>query len=693
MKTQHNSFVTLTTSLGPDALVLESLIGTEGISRLFRFNLELISDSRTVQFEKLVGKPVTITIDLPDLVEKRYIHGIVSRFGLRRKDGLHTHYQAQVVPWLWLLGRSADCRIFQSMSVPEIIKQVFSDHDKNDFRDDLEGDFPKLDYCVQYRERDLDFVQRLMEEHGISYFFEHHKDKHVLVLANSPKAYRALPGQETIRYKEDPKAVRPGIFASYVTSLKANQRLRPGKYTLTDYNFEAPTQPMAASVPTNVKVDGNDAYEVYDYPGRFLDATAGEAVAKLRIEERETMHLRALGRSTCRAFVPGYKFELTDHYRPDMNNEYLLTRVEHRVQAGELNAERMQYENRFIATPASSPYRPALRTSRPIVEGPQTAKVVGAAGEEIYTDKYGRVKVQFHWDRKGKFDEKSSCWVRVSQLWAGKNYGTVFIPRVGQEVIVDFLEGDPDRPIITGRVYNADETVGYTLPDEKTKSWIKSNSSKGGGGYNELRFEDASDKEEVFLQAQKDFNENVKNNHSVTVGGHEEIHVKKNQTIHIEGHSIITVDGKGSSNAQASGQEVKGGALTITGSYLVSASDKISITAPNEIKLTCGQSSITMVPDKITIHAGGGAQIELTGNSITSAKLIHEKCESEGRITAPKVNIEASDTARINGNGAELKLSNTADLSGSTTKVEGSKVNVNGSGIVDIKGGLVKINS
>jgi len=697
MKTQHGSFVELTSPLGPNVLVLESLRGSEALSRPFWYRLEMISENRSVDFSKIVGKAVKITIDLPDLVEKRYIHGIISRFGLRRKDRTYTHYYAEVVPWLWRLGRMADCRIFQEKTAPEIIKQVFSDRGENDFRDELEGEFPELPYCVQYRERDLDFVQRLMQEFGIAYFFEHDKDKHVLVLANSPKAYKPVNGQETIRYKEDPKAVRPGIEASYVTALQAAQRLQSGKITLKDYNFEAPVQPMASSVPTNISVGGNDAYEIYDYPGRYPgkhpDAAGGEFLARLRMEERETMHFRIKGQSTCRAFMPGFKFELIDHYRPDLNQEYLLTRVNHKAQAGELDGGEMQYTNRFIAIPGRRPYRPAPRSRKPIVEGPQTAKVVGPPNEEIYTDKYGRVKVQFHWDRKGESNEKSSCWVRVSQLWAGKNYGAIFIPRIGQEVIVDFLEGDPDRPIITGRVYNADESVGYTLPTDQTKSFIKTSSSKGGGGYNELRFEDAKDKEEVFLQAQKDFNENIKNDHTVTVGGYDTTTIKKNQTFHIEGHHMVTVDGTGSSKASGpDGKEIKGGSLTITGNYLVSASDKISITAPNEIKLSCGGSTITMVPDKITIHSGGGAQIELTGDAVTQGKLVHLSCTKEGKITAPNINIEAESTAKVNGNGAELKLSSTADLSGTTTKVVGNMVKVNGSGTVEIKGALVKIN-
>jgi type VI secretion system secreted protein VgrG len=619
-KTQDNTFLSLKTPLGPDTLLLDSFTGVDEISRPFRFELELVSEAPDIAFDQIVGQRVTLTIDVLDGTEqRRYVNGFVSRFSQHGADSRFSYYQAEVVPWLWLLTKSADCRIFQDKTAPEIIKQVFSDRGMVDFEDCLEGTYPKLVYCVQYRERDIDFVSRLMEEFGICYFFRHEEERHVLVLADAPSAFVDCPHQKKARFKPDARTTQIGDGPGVVTALSLEQELHTGKYSHTDFNFETPSNNLRCSVPTKTTVGGNAQFEHYDYPGRYGEPGQGEVLARIRIEEHETPSQTVSGSSTCRAFLPGFRFELVDHPRSDANKSYALVSVQHYGNAGESSSDRQSsYNNRFHCIPSTVPFRAARRTQKPIVQGPQTAIVVGPSGDEIYTDKYGRVKVQFHWDRLGKSDQQSSVWVRVSQHFAGKRYGSMFIPRIGQEVIVDFLEGDPDQPMITGRVYNSEQMPPYDLPGEKTKTGIKTNSSKGGGGSNELRFEDKKGSEEVYLHAQKDFNEVVENNHSTkvkadqsnTVSGAQTETVTKDQKLTItKGNQTVTLDngnqtvtltkGNQSTTIAQGNRDVKISA----GSDTLTVAKEIKLSAGVKLTLEVGGSSIVLEPALITIKS------------------------------------------------------------------------------------------
>ncbi len=533
--TQKDRLISLQTPLGEDVLLLQTFRGYEGISQLFRFQLDLLSENPSVAFDQIVGQRVTITIKLADGSE-RCINGFVSRFAQSRTDERFAHYQAEVVPWLWFLTRAADCRIFQNMTVPDIITKIFKDLDFTDFKNSLQGSFEPREYCVQYRETDLNFVSRLMEQYGIFYFFEHEKDKHTLVLANSSTVHQPCPGQAKARYE----LLAGGLEdEDVITGWQIGQELRPGKYALTDYNFETPGTDLAVNEPSIVKVGGNSNYEIYDYPGEYFKKAQGEDLVKVRMQEEEAAHLVASGAGTCRAFSSGYRFNLVEHYRKDTNDSYVLTEVQHVASAGasystgELGA-RASYSNHFTCVPQSVPYRPPRVTPRPVVQGPQTAMVVGKSGEEIWVDKYGRVKVQFHWDREGKNDENSSCWIRVSQPWAGKGWGGIWIPRIGQEVVIEFLEGDPDQPIISGRVYNGDSMPAYTLPDEHTKSGFKSYSSKGGGGFNEIRFEDKKGEEQVFIHSEKDLDVRIKSDRREWIGRDRHLIVKRDKREQVE---------------------------------------------------------------------------------------------------------------------------------------------------------------
>ena len=520
---QQERLIALTTPLGEDVLLLAGFTGHEAISRLFGFQLDLLSDQGPIDFSGIIGKNVTISVTQADDTP-RYFNGMVSQFAQSGADARFTHYQMEVVPWTWMLTRYADCKIFHNKKVNEVIEQVFSDRGFQDYKLLLNGDYSPMEYCVQYRETDFNFISRLMEQNGIFYFYQHEMGKHTMVIADSATAHEPCPGQTSAGYN----LVSGGLDeADVINSWILEQELRSGKYTLTDYNFTTPSANLTATEPSVIEVGGNSGFEIFDYPGEYTTRGDGTAFAKLRMQEEEAGHLVASGSSVCRAFTTGYKFNLTDHYQNTMNVSYVLTEVQHIASAhGSYNLGSAgsgdSYSNHFTCIPETVPFRPARLTPKPFVQGPQTAVVIGKStykdtsgddgggdGEEIWVDSYGRVMVLFPWDRDGK----CSCWVRVSQDWAGQGWGAITIPRVGQEVLVSFLEGDPDRPIITGRVYNAEQTVPYDLPANQTRSTFKTRSSKGGGtdNYNELRFEDKTGSEQIFLRGEKDFDTRLKN--------------------------------------------------------------------------------------------------------------------------------------------------------------------------------------
>jgi len=533
--TQENRLIALNTPLGSDVLLLRGFTGREGISRLFSFHLDLMSDQDSIDFQSIVGQNVTVRVLLSDGSTERYFNGMVSRFAQSGSTPHFTSYQMEVVPWLWFLTRITDCRIFQKMTVPDIIKKVFDSRGFTDYKSSLAGSYDPVEYCVQYRETDFNFVSRLMEHNGIFYYFEHDDGKHTLVLADSSSAQQPCPEQESATYNQS-----TGDLDSedVITAWNMEQELRTGKYSLTDYNFETPKLSLVKNEPTMFQVGPNAGFEIYDYPGIHMTPAEGAKVAKLRMQEEEASHIVISGSSVCRAFTSGYKFDLKDHYRDDMNASYILTEVQHVASVNysqDSSSSPAHYSNHFTCIQATVPFRPPRITPKPFVQGPQTALVVGKSGEEIWVDKYGRVKVQFYWDRQGKNDENSSCWVRVSQPWAGKGWGATWIPRMGQEVIVSFLEGDPDRPLITGRVYNADQTTPYVLPDHQTVSTFMSRSSKGGGtsNYNEIRFEDKKGSEQIFINAERDLDHRVEVDSREFIGNNRHLNVGANQVENI----------------------------------------------------------------------------------------------------------------------------------------------------------------
>jgi len=513
--TQAGRHLRVNTPLGEDKIFLESFEGEERVSDLFRFELILLTSDAGFTMDSLLDKPAVVTINLHDDTDHNF-HGIINHIEEveARVEGL-VAYRATMVPWTWLLNMFDDCRIFQNMSVPDIVQKVFSDRGFTDYANRATGSYPPREYCVQYRETDFNFISRLLEDEGIFYFFEHDADKHTLVLADQPTAFVACPSQSSASYD-----TTPGLWQDedVILSVRRTQEIRVGKITENDYDFEKPKTSLDENLDSPPRKG-----EFYEYPGKYTTTGEGSRYARVRLEEQEVKLLTVHLETNCRAFRAGFKFTLQGYFREAANIEYAMIALYHRAanntHISALDSqEAFDYRNSIEAVQADKPYHPPRNARRPFVQGSQTAVVVGKSGEEIWTDQYGRVKVQFFWDRAGKADENSSCWIRVSHLLAGKGWGAIFTPRIGQEVIVDFLEGDPDRPIITGRVYNADQTVPYALPGEQTKSTIKSMSSKGGGGFNEIRLEDKAGSEQVFIFGQKDQDIRVKNDVKEWIG-------------------------------------------------------------------------------------------------------------------------------------------------------------------------------
>ena len=557
---QQNRKVRVTTPVGEDVLLLKAFSGTEEVSRPFRFQVEMIAENRQkVAFDAMLGEKVTVHLLLADESTEHHFNGVCVRFAQAGRDEEFTTYRADLVPEFQLLSHKAQSRIFQRKNVPDILKEVMAGVT---VEWQLQGKYEKRDFCVQYRESDFNFASRLMEEEGLFYFFRHEDGKHTMVVADASAAFPDLPGESELIFEELAGGTRD---ENRIWAWERAQEARSTKYLLWDHCFELPHKhleaeaPLLESVPAGkethkLKVTGSEAWEVYDWPGEYaqrfdgINRSGGEQPGELqkifqdngrtveiRMDEEATLAVVARGASNVKHLVAGHKLKLKRHFSSD--GEYVLASVTHRASFGaDYRSGKdalLTYQNAFTCFPSALPYRPKRTTPKPVVQGSQTAVVVGPKGEEIFTDKYGRVKVQFHWDREGKNDEDSSCWVRVGQMASGRRWGTSFWPRIGQEVIVDFLEGDPDQPIVVGSVYNADQMPPYLGqgPDGKHKndnkvSGFKSNTTKGGQGYNEWRFDDTKDKEQLFLHAErnmdvrvkKDAMESVLNDKHLTVG-------------------------------------------------------------------------------------------------------------------------------------------------------------------------------
>jgi len=705
--------ISVTTPLGPDKLLLVGISGQEEVSRLYRYQLGVLAKVGTdVPFDKLLGQGITATIQFhPKEPKKRYLNGICCRVSEEGQDGEFTTYHLEIVPKFWLASRKAQSRIFQQMSVPDILKKVLDGYDA---AFELQGTFEKRDYCVQYRETDFNFACRLMEEEGIYFFFKHSDGSHKLVVANTPQSHSDVPDGSKQIYETVTGGNRP---EDRIYDWHKLQELRSGKYLLWDHTFELPHKHLEAEktiqdsvsvgkVTHKLKVGGNDNLELYDYPGEYaqrfdgVNPGGGDQAADLqkifqdnkrtvglRMEEEAAASIVIQGASTCRQLVSGHKFTLDRHYNAD--GQYVITSVSHSAVFDAFRSDSsgdFHYTNQFTCMPFALPFRPARITPKPVIHGTQTAVVVGPPGEEIWPDKYGRIKVQFHWDRVGGNNEKSSCWVRVATPWAGKQWGMIHIPRIGQEVVVAFEEGDPDQPLIVGSVYNYEQMPPYKLPDNKTQSGLKSRSSKQASAtnFNELRFEDKKDAEQIYVHAEKDFDGVIENNESRKVGfekkdkGNQSIEIFNNQELKVgcsqasEGSQTITVY-KDRTETVETGNEmvtVKKGNRTVN---VDTGNDT------HQIKMGNRDVKIDMGNDTLTIKMGNQTTKLNLGKSATEAM---QSIELKVGSSSIKV-----DQMGVTIKGMMVKIEGQVQ-----TEVKGLMTSVQGSAMTTVKGAITMIN-
>jgi len=689
---QANRAIALSSPLGDDVLLFLSMTGTEQLGRLPSYEVSVASNDAEIAFADIVGQRVTIRMELSD-GDTRYINGFVSRFQYvgTGQDGI-SEYRMTLVPWLWLLTRTADCRIFQEMTAPDIILEVFRDKGFTDFENSLTGSYQPWPFCVQYRETAFNFVSRMMEQEGIYYHFRHEEGVDKLILCDDPSAHATHATAESLPYYPPSRGRQGG---EYVSQWSVGQRVEPGQFALRDWDFKMPGVMITENNATDPGHAQGD-FEVYDFPGEFVNSEGDQGNAadyvRIRMEERHAEQEIASGKSNCRGLACGHKFELSNfNERPDQNREYLVTAASYRITGGSIGTGRrarqeIKFSCSFQAIPAETPFRSDRITPKPVVQGPQTAIVTGPDGEEIHTDAYGRVKVRFHWDRNREdAPEDSSCWVRVSQNWAGKNWGAFFLPRIGQEVIVDFLEGDPDRPIITGRVYNEEQMPPYELPANKTRSTVKTRSSKEGtpDNFNEIRFEDKKGEEELFTHAEKDQNSVVENDETHTVGhdrektvdndettqigGNRTEQVEKDETISISGNrtesvskdETISIDKNQtiSIKAKRSKNVGKDEAISVGGSRASDIGKAEDLTIGTERSVTVGKGDTLGVGKKLAVTAGDEIVLKTGKASITMKK--------DGTITIKGKNIKIEGSGKI-----DVKASKAVTM-------KGSKINQN----------------
>ena len=599
----HVQFSLTIEDLEHDLQVL-SFTGNEGISQPYAFDIELVSENPDLDLETLLHKQAFLALD----ANGSGIHGQIHRIAQAATGKRLTRYRLTLVPQLSYLKHRTNQRIYQKISVPKIIALLLDEHGikSNAYSFQLSQPCPDRDYCVQYDETDLHFIQRLCEEEGIHYHFQHSKKTHLLVFGDDQGVFQKLGRPTAYMQGSGMVADEPAI-----KSFKFRLATRTTQTTRRDYNFEKPRLTLEAGY-TPKGENTEPQLEDYDYPGRFVDRARGKLLSQRALERHRADYQQAEGHGDQTTLVSGHFLELCAHPRTAWNDLWLLTEVFHEGKQPQVLEESVTsdttankddfhqgYRNRFLATPWDVFYRPPLKHPKPRVLGSQTARVTGPEGEEIHCDPYGRVKVQFHWDREGQGDDKSSCWMRVSSSWAGDRYGGISIPRVGMEVLVTFLEGDPDQPLVTGCLNHKQNVVPYDLPANKTRSVFKTLSSPGGAGFNELRIEDKKGAEQIFLHAERDWDENIERDQKIRVGNERHDTVEKNTYTELKGEEHRTVHADRRVEAKADdhlvvgqNQHIKLGAAQL-------------INAGREIHLKAGQKMVIEAGVELTVKAGG----------------------------------------------------------------------------------------
>lgn len=633
----------INTPLGEDFLLLKEFSASETISELFSFQLKLVHEENTADLiptvidpKKILGQPFGIKINMPDKTS-RYFNGVVSHWRQGNRDTRFTYYQAIVVPKVWLLTQKRQSRIFQRLSVPQILRKIFAGFN---VKYEFVGTFNRREFCVQYQETDFDFAARLMEEEGIYYYFEHTNTDHKMILANTPLSHADCPTQSKFPFEAD-LTRKDGSISSIVTWEMAYQ-LQSGKVTIWDHNFELPNKKLEADQPSLYPVANNSELEIFKFPGEYgkrytgIDRGGGDQTSELQHIFEDNQHqaeiqMQAIdakykvadGSSNCCPLTVGHKFSIFNHPAKGTDGQYMLTQVTHyAVQSPSMSTDETiadPYQNSFSCIPlksGSTQFRPVRKTPKSKISGSQTATVVGPAGEEIFTDKYGRIKVQFHWDREGKYDVGSSCWMRVAQTWAGHNWGSIAIPRIGQEVVVEFLEGDPDRPLVTGSVYNPGQMPPYDLPGNSHTMGFKSNTTKGGGGYNEIVIVDGKSGELIRIHAQKDMDTTVLNDDRQYVIVNRDIKVDGKHTETVKGDMSTTVTEGNQTNAVKIGSQTN---IVKQSIGIQSESSEIVVEAETQITLKVGASSIFMKADGTIEIVGKDIRLIASGEIVSQA--------------------------------------------------------------------------
>jgi type VI secretion system secreted protein VgrG len=700
-----------------ETVAFRSMHVRDQLSEPFVYDVELLGTDPNLTPDDVLGQGVTVSLEVG--ASKRHFNGFVTRLTRLGMIGTFYHYRVVLRPWLWLLSKAVNCRIFQELSIPDIIRQVFREHGFSDFDLRLTQTYEQQEFVVQYRESDMSFVRRLLEQEGIYFFFEHEPGVHRLILCDSSAAHSKTPFYVSLPYY--PPNVNREAHFDHIESWEMVSEVASGAYALTDYDFEHPRVALGVQKAFQTANAFGD-YEVFDYPGKYKQG-AGEHYALVRLEELHAARKQARGAGNARGLLTGALFTLTEHAVVEANRDYLVVSVDAIIRSHELESGTADpgpiFECSFTAIESDVPFRAPRLTPKPCILGAQTATVVGKQGQEIWTDEYGRVKLRFHWDRKSTGDEKSSCWVRVSQLWAGMNFGAMHVPRIGQEVLVEFLEGDPDRPIVTGRVYNFDQKPPYELPANRTQSGIKSQSSLGGTtqNFNEVRFEDKMGEEELFIHAERTQTTKVKGNQSITVdlsrtisvGGDQSTSVTGTRTASVEKdeaqhfHARRTLDVTGTNTETITdahtGNYNNGRTLTVTasndvlnvtgvnrevtvdGEYTTVASKKYELThQDNKFLLEGALSSLSN--GKCTLSFDGAAAI------LSAADELRVECGSAS-ITLTKdgtITITASQTVTVSGAQGAVELGPTGG------KLSGLVASVSGTTLSEVTGAMVKIN-
>jgi len=532
---QDRRVAKLTTDLGPNVLVLERFDCREGLGELFEFHVDALSEAERgqppIDFDDLIGNNCCVSIKNYD-ESVRHFNGVLTEAQWRGTQNIYYAYSLVLRPWLWMLSRVSDCHIFSDKNIPDIIEEIFKKPCyPSAFGRNLSGSYPELEYCVQYRETDLQFVCRLMEEAGIYYFFEHSEPGHKLILADSPSAHERKQGGSKLVYRQLTGTDRRK--EEILHTWFAGRRFASGKFALKDYNYMKSNDPLLSERKGHSKYSHADL-ERYDYPGRFEEKDVGDDYAGFRLEAEQAMDRRCRAVGDAVSCCPGTWMELVEHPENSQNKEYLIVRAEHSFssnvyRSGSGSGAEEIYSGHYEFLPKKIPFRMPQLTPKPVIHGPQTAKVASKSKDpkdttEIEVDEHGRILVQFHWDREEKYEDKkkkNSRWVRIAQVWSGNKWGGIFIPRVGMEVVIEFIDGDPDRPLVTGTVYNDKHEVPFDLPAKKTIAGVKSESSEGGGGYNEFVFDDKTGWELICLHGEKDMLATIKNDVTKNVGNNQ----------------------------------------------------------------------------------------------------------------------------------------------------------------------------